>query len=219
MLGEGLGGNWICKTLNISDHTLAGIREECAADIATHKKGMAGRVISALYTTIDRIEDQAPTGNLRDSWIGFGIGVDKFLQLSDQVTSRIEIGVSVNIHEEFAKFHAETMKLVEAIEVGSQIGLDEKCAEQKALGPASDGNATIEAGTDVMSVVSSDPSMASDSVNANVDADPSDLDAQKAEGPSQDSEGGRGSAAQLGPANFLTGSEPQNFINKGSLLP
>jgi hypothetical protein len=47
------GSGKMTNDLNIADKTLADIREECAADITTHKKGLAGRVLSVLHTPVD----------------------------------------------------------------------------------------------------------------------------------------------------------------------
>ncbi len=169
--------------------------------------------------TAERMEELAPTAGMRDASIAFGISAEKMLLLNGDAIARIEVGPSFNIHEEFAKFHAETMKLVQAVEISSEIGLDGKHAGQKALGPASGENGSIEAGTDVLSVVSGDPSKASDDDDADIDADPSDLDGQKGDGLSQGAGGGRGSDAELGPAYSQTDNEPQNFINKGGSVP
>ena len=76
--------NGISRRYRVSNHTVMGIREREAKDIAERKKHLVSILADVATVGAERMSEKIGKASLRDAAIGTGIAVDKMLALTGQ---------------------------------------------------------------------------------------------------------------------------------------
>jgi hypothetical protein len=79
--------NGISRSYRVSNHTVMGIREREAKDIAERKKQLVSILADVATVGAERRSEKIGKAGLRDAAIGTGIAVDKMLMLTGQAPS------------------------------------------------------------------------------------------------------------------------------------
>lgn len=95
--------NGISRRYRVSNHTVMGIREREAKDIAERKKTLAAKLASVAELGAERMEETIGTASLRDAAIGTGIAVDKMLALTGEIPSMNIANIVIPTEEEQAE--------------------------------------------------------------------------------------------------------------------
>src|SRR6516162_123882 len=77
--------NGIARRYRVSNHTVMGIREREAQDIAERKKTLVALLANVAERGAERMEETISAAGLRDAALGTGIAVDKMLALTGQM--------------------------------------------------------------------------------------------------------------------------------------
>jgi hypothetical protein len=76
--------NGIARGYRVSNHTVMGIREREAKDIAERKKQLVSILADVATVGAERMSEKIGKASLRDAAIGTGVAVDKMLALTGQ---------------------------------------------------------------------------------------------------------------------------------------
>jgi hypothetical protein len=76
--------NGISRRYRVSNHTVMGIREREARDIAERKKHLVSILADVATVGAERMSEKIGKASLRDAAIGTGVAVDKMLALTGQ---------------------------------------------------------------------------------------------------------------------------------------
>jgi hypothetical protein len=77
--------NGISRRYRVSNHTVMGIREREAKDIAERKKHLVSILADVATVGAERMSEKIAKASLRDAAIGTGVAVDKMLALTGQL--------------------------------------------------------------------------------------------------------------------------------------
>jgi hypothetical protein len=104
--------NGIARRYRVSNHTVMGIRDREAKDIAERKKTLAAKLANVAELGAERMEETIGKAGLRDAAIGTGIAVDKMLALTGQMPG-VSVTVKIPTPEQEARRDAADKRLDE----------------------------------------------------------------------------------------------------------
>jgi hypothetical protein len=132
----GISVRQICRTLHVSHNTLSSIQEREAPKLDTRKKVILNTVTRGLRLCAERVEELAPEMTARDALIGVGILGEKMQLLGGDPTTRIDIGVAVDIHSVLFELDKANQKLVDDYARAQLMGVEGENAGTKGSLPA-----------------------------------------------------------------------------------
>ena len=117
--------NGISRTYRVSNHTVMGIREREAKDIAERKKQLVSILADVATVGAERMSEKIGKASLRDATIATGVSVDKIALLTGP-----KMGLLVNIaniqppreaeRAERRAVHAQLDEITRLLQEGSQ---------------------------------------------------------------------------------------------------
>jgi hypothetical protein len=103
--------NGIARGYRVSNHTVMGIREREAVEIAERKKQLVSILADVATVGAERMSEKIGKASLRDAAIGTGIAVDKMLALTGQTPALQIANIVMPSEEERAERRAIDDKL------------------------------------------------------------------------------------------------------------